>query len=82
MKSYSVSYAYSTPDAARFGIVSKRMMSLDEIDFVFKSVSVDKCRSWISVVKSLRRGSSAEIRIAEKSETGEIFMKGWIVRKV
>ena len=79
-KTYAVSYAYCTKEG-RFGIASRRM-ALDEIDFMFKSVSIEKCREWIVPVKSLRRGGIVTIRAAEQAETGTVFLKGWKITRI
>lgn len=79
-KSYAVSYAYCTKEG-RFGIVSRKM-PLDEIDFLFKSVSVEKCREWISPVKSLRKGGFVTVNAAEQAETGTVFLKGWEIKRI
>ena len=79
-KTYAVSYAYCTREG-RFGIISRRM-ALDEIDFMFKSVSIEKCQEWIAPVKSLRRGGLVTVNAAEQAETGIVFLKGWKIRRI
>ena len=79
-KNFTVGYAYCTKEG-RFGIVTRRM-ELDEIDFLFKSVSVEKCRDWIAPVKALRRGGTVRVNAAEQAETGTIFLKGWEIERI
>ena len=80
-KNYLVTYAYIA-DNGQVGAIKDRRMSLDEIDFLFKAISVGNCREWIASVRSLRRGSSAMIRSGEKSEAGTTFLKGFSIRRV
>ena len=80
-KNYLVTYAYIA-DNGQVGMIKDRRMSFDEIDFMFKAISVGNCREWIAFVKSLRRGSSAMIRSGENTETGVTFLKGFSIRRI
>lgn len=79
-KTYRISFAYISEDGNRFGTIPERGVSLEEIDFLFKSVSVENCSGWISAVKSLRKGGTARFVVSCAEETGNV-LKGWIVRK-
>ena len=79
-KSYSVTYAYLASNGGCGAI--KKNMTFDEIDFLFKAISVGNCRGWISAVKSLRRGSSVKIRAAESTESGVSLVKGFEIKRV
>lgn len=79
-KNYSVTYAYF---ASNGGCGStKKNMTFDEIDFLFKSISVGNCREWISAVGSLRKGGTALIKAAESTENGVSVVKAFEVRRV
>ena len=79
-KNYTVTYAYL---ASNGGCGStKKNMAIDEIDFLFKAMSVGNCREWISAVKSLRKGGSAMIRSAESTENGVSVVKGILVKRI
>ena len=80
-KNYLVTYAYIA-DNGQMGMINDRRMSFDEIDFMFKTISVGNCREWIASVRFLRKGSSVMIRSGEKSEVGTTFLKGFSIRRV
>ena len=80
-KAYTVQFAYMSETGENFGTIPSRRMSLDEIDFMFKTVSVGKCREWISSVRSLRRGGFSRIGAVEMTEGGIRMMKGWKISR-
>lgn len=79
-KNYSVTYAYFASDGGCGS--TKKNMTFDEIDFLFKSISVGNCREWISAVNSLRRGSSVMIKAAESTESGVSLVKAFEIKRV
>lgn len=80
-KTYSLTYAYLA-DNGQMGMIKDRRMSLDEIDFMFKAVSIEKCRELIARVKSLRRGGTVTISATERAEIGTVFLKGWKIMRI